>query len=45
VGLGPSWLGDLLVLGKVAIPWLGLCGAVAWLSSPGVHQGGAQQRR
>jgi len=23
-------LGDLLVLGKVVIPWLGLCGAVAY---------------
>jgi len=30
VALGPSWLGDLLVLGKVVIPWLGLCGAVAY---------------
>ena len=44
VGLGSSWLGDLLVLGKVAIPWLGLCGVVAWLSRSGVRQGGAQQR-
>lgn len=45
VGIGPSWLGDLLVLGKVAIPWLGLCGVVAWLSRPEVSQSGTQQRR
>jgi len=32
VGLGPSWLGDLLVLSKVALPWLALCAGVAWFS-------------
>lgn len=41
VGLGSSWLGDLLVLGKVAAPWLALCGVLAWLSRPEVSQSGA----
>ena len=41
VSLGPSWSGDLLVLSKVATPWLLLCGVVAWRSGPGARQGGA----
>ena len=32
VSVGPSWLGDLLVFGKVAIPWIALCGFVSWLA-------------
>jgi len=31
VSMGPSWLGDLLVFGKVAIPWIVLCACVAWI--------------
>ena len=32
VSTGPSWLGDLLVFGKVAIPWIVLCACLAWIT-------------
>ena len=32
VSLGSSWLGDLLVFGKVVIPWLFLCGCFAGIA-------------
>ena len=33
VGLGSSWLGELMVLCKVVIPWLAFCAGVAWIQS------------
>ena len=35
VSTGPSWLGDLLVFGKVALPWILLCACLAWFTSRG----------
>ena len=32
VSVGPSWLGDLLVFGKLSFPWIVLCGCVHWLT-------------
>ncbi|NBT74117.1 MAG: hypothetical protein EBT14_08040 [Betaproteobacteria bacterium] len=32
VSIGPSWLGDLLVFAKVAIPWIVMCAGVAYFS-------------
>ena len=37
VSVGPSWLGDLLVFGKVAVPWIVLCGCVSWLTDRNKH--------
>jgi len=39
VSVGPSWLGDLLVFGKVSIPWIVLCACTA--SIAGRTQGGS----
>lgn len=44
VALGPSWLGDLLVLLKVAIPWIALCAGTAGLLRFAFRQGLNQQR-
>lgn len=33
VSMGPSWLGDLLVFGKVILPWIVLCACVVVISS------------